>query len=109
MTAELRRMDDVAGGGDVLSLARHHFSWVAGLLDQASYDDAADRKLHTALAELGQLVGGSATTPVSTSWRSATTSLPCGLLTRPMTGHSAPTSCAQWPTKPPAKGDPSRP
>jgi hypothetical protein len=57
MTAELRAMDDVAGGGDVLALARYHFGWVAGLLDQAAYDDATGRKLHRALAELGQLVG----------------------------------------------------
>ena len=57
MIAELRGMDDVAGGGDVLSLAQFHFDWVAGLLDQASYGDATGRKLHSALAELGQLVG----------------------------------------------------
>ncbi len=50
-------MDDVAGGGDVLALAQYHFGWVAGLLDHASYDDATGRKLHSALAELGQLVG----------------------------------------------------
>jgi len=57
MIAELRAMDDVAGGGDVLTLAQHHFGWVAGLLDQASYDDATGRKLHVALAELGQFLG----------------------------------------------------
>lgn len=57
MIAELRAMDDVAGGGDVLSLAHYHFGWVAGLLDQASYSDATGRKLHRALAELGQLLG----------------------------------------------------
>lgn len=57
MIAELRRMDDVAGGGTVLSLARHEFGWIAGLLDQASYDEPTDRKLHIALAELGQLAG----------------------------------------------------
>jgi hypothetical protein len=57
MIAELRAMDDVAGGGDVLSLAQYHFGWVAGLLDQAAYDDATGRKLYRALAELGQLVG----------------------------------------------------
>jgi transcriptional regulator with XRE-family HTH domain len=56
MIAELRAMDDVAGGGSVLSLARHEFSWVAGLLDQASYDEPIGRKLLAALAELGQLV-----------------------------------------------------
>ncbi|MGQ0775702.1 MAG: hypothetical protein ACT4NY_15000, partial [Pseudonocardiales bacterium] len=57
MIAELRAMDDVAGGGDVLALAEHHFGWVAGLLDRASYDDVTGRKLHIALAELGQLIG----------------------------------------------------
>jgi len=57
MIAELRAMDDVAGGGDVLPLANYHFGWVAGLLDQASYNDATGRKLHSALAELGELLG----------------------------------------------------
>lgn len=57
MIAELRAMDDVAGGGTVLSLVRHEFSWVAGLLDQATYDEPTGRKLHLALAELGQLAG----------------------------------------------------
>jgi DNA-binding XRE family transcriptional regulator len=57
MITELRAMDDVAGGGDVLSLARYHFGWVASLLDHASYSDTTGRKLHSALAELGQLMG----------------------------------------------------
>ena len=57
MIAELHAMDDVAGGGAVLSLAQYHFGWVAGLLDQASYHDATGRKLHSALAELVQLMG----------------------------------------------------
>ncbi|MGH3695592.1 MAG: helix-turn-helix transcriptional regulator [Pseudonocardiaceae bacterium] len=57
MIAELRAMDDVAGGGTVLSLARHEFSWVAGLLDRASYNESTGRTLHLALAELGQLTG----------------------------------------------------
>jgi DNA-binding XRE family transcriptional regulator len=56
MIAELRTMDDVAGGGSVLSLAQHEFAWVAGLLDQASYHESTGRKLFAALAELGQLV-----------------------------------------------------
>ncbi|MGQ0775889.1 MAG: hypothetical protein ACT4NY_15960 [Pseudonocardiales bacterium] len=60
MIAELRRMDDVAGGGNVLPPAQQQFDWVAGLLDQASYDDLTGRKLHIALAELGQLCGWSA-------------------------------------------------
>ncbi|HET9257841.1 MAG TPA: helix-turn-helix transcriptional regulator, partial [Pseudonocardiaceae bacterium] len=57
MIAELRALDDVAGGGTVLALAEFHFSWVASLLDEASYDDTTGCKLHLALAELGQLVG----------------------------------------------------
>jgi len=56
MIAELRTMDDVAGGGSVLSLARQEFGWVAGLLDHASYDESIGRQLLAALAELGQLV-----------------------------------------------------
>jgi hypothetical protein len=57
MIAELKAMEDVAGGGDVLPLAQCHFGWVAGLLDHASYTDATGRKLHSALAELGGLIG----------------------------------------------------
>jgi hypothetical protein len=57
MIGELRTMDDVAGGGTVLSLAEQQFGLVAGLLDQASYDEPTGRKLHIALAELGQLCG----------------------------------------------------
>ncbi|MGH4022286.1 MAG: helix-turn-helix domain-containing protein [Pseudonocardiaceae bacterium] len=60
MIVELRRMDDVAGGGSVLALAQHGFGWVAGLLDRASYDERTGRKLHVALAELGQLAGWAA-------------------------------------------------
>jgi transcriptional regulator with XRE-family HTH domain len=57
MIATLRTMDDAAGGGTVLSLAEQAFGWVAGLLDQASYDERTGRRLHIALAELGQLTG----------------------------------------------------
>ena len=60
MIAELRRMDDVAGGGAMLSLAQQEFSWVTNLLNQTSYDEATGRKLLVALAELGQLVGWAA-------------------------------------------------
>ena len=56
MITELRKMDDVAGGG-VLTLAQQQFDWVATLLAQASYEDTTGRKLHTALAELGQFCG----------------------------------------------------
>ncbi|MGB6164834.1 MAG: helix-turn-helix transcriptional regulator [Pseudonocardiaceae bacterium] len=57
MIAELRTMDDAAGGGPVLALAQHEFGWVAGLLDRASYDEPTGRKLHLTLAELGRLAG----------------------------------------------------
>ncbi|MGH8878435.1 MAG: helix-turn-helix domain-containing protein [Stackebrandtia sp.] len=60
MVAELRRMDDVAGGGSVLGMAQQLFGWVAGLLDKASYDEHTGRTLHGALADLGQLCGWSA-------------------------------------------------
>lgn len=60
MIAELRRMDDVAGGGSVLLQAQQQFGWVAELLDEASYDERISRRLHVALAELGQLVGWAA-------------------------------------------------
>jgi transcriptional regulator with XRE-family HTH domain len=60
MIAELRRMDDVSGGGVALGLAEREFSWVAGLLDGASYDEATAGKLHVALAELGYSTGAAA-------------------------------------------------
>ncbi|MGH3800907.1 MAG: hypothetical protein ACRDTD_12355 [Pseudonocardiaceae bacterium] len=60
MVAELRRMDDVAGGGSVLAMAQQAFAWVAELLDRASYDERTGRGLHVVLAELGQLCGWAA-------------------------------------------------
>jgi transcriptional regulator with XRE-family HTH domain len=60
MLGELRMMDDVAGGGTVLSPAEQQFGMVADLLGQASYDEPTGRKLHIALAELGQFAGWTA-------------------------------------------------
>jgi transcriptional regulator with XRE-family HTH domain len=57
MITTLRTMDDTAGGGRMFALAQQAFGWVADLLNQASYDDHTGRRLHLALAELGQLVG----------------------------------------------------
>lgn len=57
MITTLRTMDDAAGGGTVLPLAQRAFDWVAGLLDHASYYEHTGRRLHGALAELGQLAG----------------------------------------------------
>ncbi len=60
MLAELRQMDDLAGGGSVLGMAQQLFGWVAGLLDRASYGEHTGRALYVVLAELGQLCGYSA-------------------------------------------------
>ncbi|MGH3929061.1 MAG: hypothetical protein ACRDTF_03690, partial [Pseudonocardiaceae bacterium] len=60
MIAELRAMDDVAGGGSVLDLAQQQFGAVADLLDNASYDESTGRRFHGVLAELGQLCGWTA-------------------------------------------------
>jgi transcriptional regulator with XRE-family HTH domain len=60
MVAELRKMDDVSGGGSVLTMAQQTFAWVTGLLDRARYDERIGRGLHAVLAELGQLCGWSA-------------------------------------------------
>ena len=60
MVTELRRMDDVAGGGSVLTMAQQLFAWVAGLLDQASYAEETGRALHVVLAELAQFCGWTA-------------------------------------------------
>jgi len=60
MVTEVRKMDDIAGGGSVLSLAAHEFSWVAGLLDHAVYDERTGRMLYVVLAELGQVCGWAA-------------------------------------------------
>ena len=60
MISELRKMDDVTGGGSVLALAQQEFEWVAGLLDRALYDEQTGRTLHVALGDLGQLCGWAA-------------------------------------------------
>ncbi len=60
MISELRKMDDVAGGGSVLALAQQEFEWVARLLDRALYDEQTGHTLHVALGELGQLCGWAA-------------------------------------------------
>jgi tetratricopeptide (TPR) repeat protein len=57
MISELRRMDDAHSPRVVLSLAERDFGWVSGLLNQGSYDEETGRRLHLALAELGQVVG----------------------------------------------------
>jgi len=57
MVAELRRMDDVHSPGVVHSLAVSEYGWVAGLLDNGSYTEATARRLHLALAEIGQIAG----------------------------------------------------
>jgi hypothetical protein len=109
MIAELRAMDDVAGGGMVLSLAQTEFGWVAGLLDQASYDESTGRKLLAALAELGQLVSWVPMTTGSLDWRSDITSQRCERRTAQTTALWARTSLVRWRSKPLAKGYPLKP
>ncbi|MGH3900264.1 MAG: hypothetical protein ACRDTA_18875 [Pseudonocardiaceae bacterium] len=109
MVAELRRMDDVAGGGGVLAMAQQTFAWVTALLDRASYNEHIGLALHVVLAELGSCAAGQLGTPGTTGWRSATTSLPCALPTAPMTGHWAPTSLLLKPTRRPAGDNPQKP
>jgi hypothetical protein len=60
LVTELRRMDDVAGGGSVLAIAEQLFASVAGLLDRASYSERTGRALHVVLADVGQLCGWAA-------------------------------------------------
>ncbi len=60
MVGELRRTDDVAGGGSVLAMATQQFGWVADLLDHARYDEPTGRALHVLLADLGRMCGWSA-------------------------------------------------
>jgi len=91
MAGELRQMDDVAGGGSVLAMARQLFGWVAGLLDRALYSEHTGRALYIMLAELGQpCVAGRRLMRASTGWRSATTSQACAPPTPPMTGPLTP-------------------
>jgi hypothetical protein len=66
MISELRKMDDVAGGGSVLALAQQEFEWIVALLDRALYDERNGRTLHIALAELGSCAAGPPTTPGNT-------------------------------------------
>jgi hypothetical protein len=57
MISTLRTTDDVAGGGAVLSVASQVFDWIAELLDQAVHNERTGQRLHSALAEIGQLTG----------------------------------------------------
>ena len=106
MAGELRQMDDVAGGGSVLAMARQLFGWVAGLLDRALYSEHTGRALYIMLAELGQpCVAGRRLMRASTGWRSATTSQVCAPPTPPMTGPLAPISSPTWRTRPSTRGN----
>ena len=109
MIPERRAMDDVAGGGSVLSLAQQQFGVVAELLDQASYDEPTGRRFHVVLAELGQLCGwaaydddqqGLAQRYYVTALRAAHSGDD-----RPLGAHIP----VAWPSRPPARDDPPRP
>jgi hypothetical protein len=53
----LRRLDDAQGGGDALGYVRDQFDVVARMLREQSYSARIGKRLHVALAELGQIAG----------------------------------------------------
>jgi hypothetical protein len=108
MVAELRRMDDVAGGGSVLAMAQQTFAWVTGLLDRARYDEPTGRGLHVVLAELGQLCGWAAYDDGHHGL--AQRYFVAGLRAAHSADdrHWAPISSRTWPTRPLAKDSPPR-
>lgn len=57
MIDELRRMDDAHDPAVVQSLVERELGWIAGMLDQGSYNESTGRQLHLALAEMGQIAG----------------------------------------------------
>ncbi|MBV9163563.1 MAG: helix-turn-helix domain-containing protein [Pseudonocardiales bacterium] len=56
-----------------------------------------------------RFVAGPPTTPDTTRWPSATTSLPCAQRTAPTSGRSARTCSVSWPSRPPTRASPLRP
>jgi transcriptional regulator with XRE-family HTH domain len=108
MIAELRTMDDVAGGGHVPSLGSTSSAGVAGLLDQASYDQPTGRKLHLALTELGRLAGWGAYDSGQPELGPALLHRGLARSTPSMTAHSARTPSGTWPIRPPVRDGPPR-
>ncbi|GAA0338483.1 hypothetical protein [Streptomyces blastmyceticus] len=54
---QLRRLDDTCGGKLVLDWTLQDLRWARKLAAEASYDEPTGVRLHTAVAELGQLAG----------------------------------------------------
>jgi DNA-binding XRE family transcriptional regulator len=92
MIAELRAMDDVAGGGMVLSLTQNDFGWVAGSWIRPPTMNAPAGSCTLPSLNLASLPAGQRMMRVSRRWHSAITSLVCGRRTLLMTGHSVRTS-----------------
>jgi hypothetical protein len=56
-TAELRRLDDQLGGGDLLGIVADELTATMSLARQASYTDDVGRKLLAAIGDLAQVAG----------------------------------------------------
>lgn len=54
---ELRHLDDVIGGGDLIPLVRRELADAERVVNEASYDEGTGRRLLTAVGELAQLAG----------------------------------------------------
>jgi transcriptional regulator with XRE-family HTH domain len=108
MVADLRRMDDAAGGGSVLTMSQQAFAWVTGCSTERRMTSAPARRCMWCSPSWDSCVASQPGMPETTGWRSTTTSPPCALPTVPMTGYLAPTSSRPWPAMPPAKGSQPR-
>ncbi|WP_328610385.1 transcriptional regulator [Amycolatopsis sp. NBC_00345] len=54
---QLRHLDDVIGGGDLIPLVRRELADAEQVVNESSYSDATGRRLLTAVGELAQLAG----------------------------------------------------
>ncbi|MGH3898575.1 MAG: hypothetical protein ACRDTA_10025 [Pseudonocardiaceae bacterium] len=57
ITAQLRRLDDQIGGGQLLHLVHEHLRYVTSLLRERRYDDTIGRRLYATAAELLRRAG----------------------------------------------------
>ncbi len=57
ITAQLRRLDDQIGGGQLQSLIHEHLRYVTSLLCERSYHDSVGSRLHATVGELLRLAG----------------------------------------------------
>lgn len=57
ITAQLRHMDDLIGGGQLLHLVHEHLRYVTSLLRERRYEDTVGRRLHATAGEILRLAG----------------------------------------------------